>query len=188
MAQHPAPNPGCFKAAYPCTGWTQTQCVQAPQHSLQVGNKTDFVASAGSGSVIASASGSFQNVTVTGEHDSQAPNAGANDFSLQMNTNTFPTNTSNAGYNNQGTSNNPCMGSGGEALCMGWQQFILANDPTDSGQTGAWLYIQYWLMFPEGGQLIGYYQKNGVCPSSQIQGGLWASGWSRGGPTTPAAI
>ena len=166
---------GCFTAKYPSTIWVSTQCKPAPPHPLQVGSGNDPIAITNS-PIIVSAAGSFQNVTVTDEHDNQAPNGGANDFSLQLNTNVFPTSTSNGAYNHEGTSNNPCMNSG----CYGWQQFVLANDPTDnSGQTGVWLYIQYWLtMAPNG---IGYYQANGICPSSQIQGGLWGSSWMQGG-------
>lgn len=172
MSQKPLPGPGCYTATYPQSEWTKTQCKLAPPYPLTVGagtngSGTDSVAQVSSGS-IGSATGSFDFISgLTSENDSG--NAftfgGTNDFSLQVNTNQFPTTTANAAIQKNGTSINPCTASGSPG-CTGWEQFVLTNYASLS-PIGTNLYMQFWL--------IGYQNSFGTCPSSQIPGG-WESG------------
>ncbi len=165
MSTHALPGIGCFTANYPSTTWAATQCVLAPPYPLNVGNSADFVAQAPSGNIF-SATGSFPNVSpaLTGTTENDVGNpftfGGTNDFSLQVNTNTFQTNTSNGVLQN---GNNPCASGSG---CTGWQQFVLTNYASFS-PVGSNLYMQFWL--------LGYQAANGSCPNSQIPGG-WESG------------
>ncbi len=165
MSKHPVPGVGCFTANYPSTAWTPTKCMLAPPYPLTVGNGTDFVAQAQSGTIM-SATGSFpflnEQISDITENDVGNPFTfgGSNDFSLQVNANQFPTSTPNAIQSN-GT--NPCA-SGSE--CTGWQQFVLTNYASLS-PVGSSIYIQFWL--------IGYQAAFGTCPNSQIPGG-WESG------------
>ena len=164
MAQHPAPNPGCFKAAYPCTGWTQTQCVQAPQRPLQAGGGTDWVAQAQGGNFV-SATGSFQSVTgLTSEFDNGTH--GENDFSLQINANKFSTAVAN-------TAN--CSKS---SPCIGWQQFALENCSSCSGTDGGSIFIQYHLNPPCPVSQVGGGNGTGP-PGSELQGG--GTVWTQAG-------
>lgn len=158
------PKPGCYSAAFPNTAWTSQNCVAAPPNPLSVGNGTDAIAQIASGS-IASASGSFADITgLTQENDvgNSFTFGGTNDFSLQQNTNQFPTSTSNGFIQKGGSTTNPCAGN----ACTGWQQFVLSNYASVS-PIGTNLYMQFWL--------IGYLGANGACPSSQIPGS-WQSG------------
>ena len=123
---------GCSKAAYPDTGWTQIPCAGPPLDPYQpnpqtVGNGTGYFARvAGS---LTLAVGSFQiggdGVSVTSEAGfvNGNPPLIANTFSLQLNTNAFPTPA--------------CKSAVTPQLCVGWQQFVYSS----TGQ----LFMQYWL-------------------------------------------
>ena len=137
MARTPKPQTGCFTAAYPSTEWKEVPCA-APrprpfppavgQRPLTVGNSTDWTANSATGA-ISQAIGSFDSVTgVTSETDSAA---GANTFSLQLNTNQFKTSS--------------CSSSG---TCVGWQQFVFStNGCTNAQATVPCAFMQYWLIF-----------------------------------------
>ena len=152
IASIPAPQAGCFAAAYPSTVWQPTQCRTVPS-SLRllasapsnVGNGHDEVAQS-SGTLIGSSTGSFQSVVgLTSETDSSL---GANAFSLQVNSQFFPgVSTTYTGQK-----------SGYE---HSWEQFVFTNDPS-----GSQIFIQYWL--------IGYQSTYGGCPSTPPPNG---NGW-----------
>ena len=150
IASIPASQAGCFTARYPSTVWQQTQCVTAPTipllpapatvggaSSAQVGNGNDEVAHAPSGKLIGSSIGSFQTSGLTSETDNMY---GANNYGLQVNSQTFPTSTTYTGSKST----------------TGWEQFVWINwTPTNTVGYG---YIQYWL--------LGYQSRYGSCPSS----------------------
>jgi hypothetical protein len=96
-----------------------------------VGNNTDFSAQVPSGDTIAQATGTFlfaYNIYQNpGEVDSKYGN---NAFSLQMNSNRFPSNLCGASPN-----------------CSGWEQFVFGNYPSGPFSTG--VFIQYWLINAE---------------------------------------
>jgi len=158
MSSVPAPHAGCFEAKYPSTVWQASKCGTAPLQPLQpsraspstVGNGNDEVAQAPSGKLIGSSVGSFQSVTgLTSETDSKY---GANEFGLQVNSQTFTTSTTYT--------------SGKSAT--GWEQFVFINDP--SGEYGTQIYIQYWL--------LGYHSAYGSCSSTGPPNG---SSWMQSG-------
>ncbi len=142
IAKIQVPRTGCFSASYPSTVWQPTQCATAPliplrPSPLTVGNGLDEVAQAPSGKFIGSSIGSFQVSGLTSETDSLY---GANNYGLQVNSQTFPTNTAYTG---------------GKST-TGWEQFVWINWPYyNSVGLG---YIQYWL--------LGYYSVYGNCPST----------------------
>jgi len=137
MRQIPLPKKGSFKASYPSKEWREVPSVKAPPYPqpprrgprpLVVGNRNDISAQAPTGH-ISSATGSF--VSVTGVTNESGPigNSGpsiANCYTLQLNADRFAT--------------ADCSGSPNPG-CLGWQQFVFAND----GTSGI-LYIQYWLI------------------------------------------
>jgi hypothetical protein len=119
-----APNGGCFTATYPNIQWQEVPCAQgvtvppfppvpartpAGGEGFSVGGGVDPIAGVTSGQV-STAVGSFDSVSgvtsITGEF-------GANDYSLQLNSNTF--------------SSPVCSGAGTPAQCVGWQQFVFSN-------------------------------------------------------------
>jgi hypothetical protein len=137
-----APNGGCFTASYPNVQWQEVPCAQGvtvppfapvPPRSptgggpFQVGGGIDPIAGVTSGHISTSV-GSFDSVSdvtsVMGEF-------GANDYSLQLNANTF--------------SSPVCSGAGTPAQCVGWQQFVFSNLGCNNG-TLPCNFIQYWLI------------------------------------------
>jgi hypothetical protein len=128
----PAPASGCFQAEFPSKIWARTACVKAPltpyiprrilnaAGGRTVGNGHDFAAVAHG--PITSATGSFPVVSgvVT-----ETGGLGANDYSLQLNSNFFTSSV--------------CRGSSTPANCLGWEQFVYASGYTAS-------FIQYWLI------------------------------------------
>jgi hypothetical protein len=137
---------GCFTAEYPRQTWQETTCAKAPAipmppkpgpRPMIIGNGNDISAMAPSGHIY-DAVGSFDSVIGVVSESSPLGNAGppvADAYTLQVNTNYMPT-PACAGSPNPG--------------CLGWQQFIFANDPT-------WMsfaLIQYWLL-----------QYNAPCPA-----------------------
>jgi hypothetical protein len=88
------------------------------------------VTAAVTSSHISLAVGSFDSVTGVTSITSEF---GSNDYSLQLNTNTF---------------NSPvCSGAGTPGLCVGWQQFIYSQAQCSDGTTNsACVFMQYWLI------------------------------------------
>ncbi|MGO8844256.1 MAG: hypothetical protein ACLQFI_02695 [Methylocella sp.] len=130
MARLPTPKKGCFTASFPEAVWKEVPCTAAPnrpyppaagQRPQTVGNGNDI--SAGAAGRLSSATGSFDKVTgVRQEYETNSGNADV--YSLQLNTNTFPTSA--------------CNGAATPSKCQGWQQFVYSN----SGVA----FIQYWLI------------------------------------------
>jgi hypothetical protein len=127
----PRPGKGCFAAVYPDPQWTRVACTTAPKlplrprhgagGALTVGDGTDLTAQVTGDA--ATAVGSFDSVAdVTSETGAGTANA----YTLQLNTQFFPTTT--------------C--SGGGSGCLGWEQFVFYNSPPSEGL----LFIQYWLI------------------------------------------
>jgi hypothetical protein len=151
MVQVPPPNAvvpggGCFTASYPNVQWQEVPCAQgvtvppfppaparAPSggETFSVGNGFDPVPGVTSGH-ISTAVGSFDSVSgvtsISGEF-------GANDYSLQLNSNTF--------------SSPVCSGAGTPTQCVGWQQFVFSNLGCTSTPGPVQVpcnFMQYWLI------------------------------------------
>ena len=144
MSTNIASEAGCFNAEYPSYVWEKTTCkVAAPRvrpvlklHADEpqvTGNGNDYVAQ--SSGLTSAAVGTFPTVTGVTSERSVGVAAfggggilGANEYSIQLNTNF--------------TGSTPvCAGHSG---CTNWQQFIYATDYATAGQ-GA-VFIQYWLI------------------------------------------
>ncbi len=135
----PASNGGCFTSTYPDTNWHQVPCVAGPKvpfppasgpRGATAGNGNDPVP--GVTSVhISSATGSFDSVSGVTSISSEF---GANDYSLQLNTNLF--------------SAPICSGGGTPGSCVGWQQFVSTNNgcTTNLGAQIPCAFMQYWLI------------------------------------------
>jgi len=134
IARTPVPGKGCFTASYPVAMWRQVGCVKAPnvpfiprgaaRGSRQVGNGHDYEAV--TKRLISSAVGSFP-VVKRLKSESDPDMFGANDYSLQLNSNFMPDNKKCA------------EGAADPTQCSAWQQFIYA-----SGYNQA--FMQYWLI------------------------------------------
>jgi hypothetical protein len=134
---------GCFQASYPSTEWRQVECrelhprvhtvVHKPGMGLVAGNGNDYVAQ--SSGLTSGALGSFP--TVTGVKTEKSVGVaeygdggilGANEYSLQLNTNFTGTTAA-------------CKGHSG---CVVWQQFIYATDYAVEGEAA--VFMQYWII------------------------------------------
>lgn len=101
MAKVPLPKKGTFEATYPSKEWRAVPSVKAPPYPMVprsgprafvVGNGNDVSAQAPTG-LISSATGSFDSVAGVTSESGQINNTGpavANAYSLQLNTNFFP--------------------------------------------------------------------------------------------------
>ena len=146
MSKTPTPKDGCFQASHPSTTWVEVPCTIPPKMPLlprkggnpeAVGDGTDATGNVLSTTPISTAEGSFPSVTgVTNEVD-----ATANNYAIQLNTNTF----GGAAL---------CSGAANPAACRGWQQFIY--------QPG-YAYIQYWLLNYGSGCPSGWTPYGGDC-------------------------
>jgi hypothetical protein len=148
MAQVPLPKKGCFEASYPSKEWREVPCTTGPDYPmpprrgprpLVVGNGDDVAAQAPSG-FIATAIGSFDSVSGVTSESGPIGNTGpavANAYTLQLNTNFFPSSVSCTGSPNPG--------------CQGWQQFVFENNNVSHRA-----FIQYWLI-----------KYNTTCPAGQ---------------------
>jgi len=153
MGQNGRLEEGCFHASYPNTVWEKVDCVvvqprvhtahvkPSGDHVETVGNGHDYVASAQG--LITEAIGEFVDSGVTSETSvgvaafGDGGILGANEYSVQLNT------------NNKGTTS-ACAGHSG---CTVWQQFVYATDyvwPSFNflgisypGVAG--VFIEYWL-------------------------------------------
>jgi hypothetical protein len=130
ISQTEVPAVGCFHASYPSLAWGKIECTVAPnipytprtgRLSQTVGDGDDYAAEVTSG-LIKKTVGSFPKVTgVT----SETGVGGANDYSLQLNSNFMNTAA--------------CDGAKVPAKCLDWEQFVYA-----SGYDVA--FMQYWLI------------------------------------------
>jgi hypothetical protein len=153
------PQAGCYQATYPDIQWESASCGTVTEHAHPLprhakagepqttGDGNDYALVAAS--LISKTVGSFPTVSgVTSESSVGVPAfgdggiLGANEYSLQINTNA-----------NSKTS----VCSGGASGCTVWQQFIYATDYETKGSGAA--FMQYWL--------LGY----GTCPSGWSNGG-----------------
>src|SRR5580658_3644137 len=158
MAHNTELGEGCFQASYPSIAWEQVECkelhprvqprLHKPGEGQVAGNGHDYVAQ-GSGLTTA-ALGSFPAVTgVKSEKSVGVPEygdggiLGANEYSLQLNTDFNGTTAACAGH----------------AGCVVWQQFIYATDYAVEGEAA--VFMQYWL--------IGW--GNSKCPSGFASAG-----------------
>jgi hypothetical protein len=133
----PLPKKGCFRGAYPATGWQEIPCVAAPPYPqpprrvprpLIVSYKKEFSAEVTTG-FVSQATGSFPTVTGVTSESGPIGNAGpsvTNAYSLQLNTNPLSGNVSCT------SSPNP--------YCEAWEQFVFVNEGSSASA-----YIQYWL-------------------------------------------
>lgn len=150
IAEVPHPSAkGCFTADYPRLVWRETTCATPPSvpmvpkpgpRPLVIGNGNDISAQAPSGN-ISTAIGTFENLINVTSVESPIGNVGPpvnNAYTLQINTEFFNS-TACAGSPNPG--------------CLGWEQFVFAND----GSSGL-VFIQYWLI-----------QYNTTCPVGWTQ-------------------
>jgi hypothetical protein len=146
VAQVPQPSKGCSTSSYPRLAWQETQCGPAEYPSqappavprppepgarpwpLTVGGLSgDLSAVAPSGHIF-SATGKFDSVTgVSSETSPYGGSPVADNYTLQLNTDTFPT---------------PACAASPNPGCKGWEQFVYWNTGT-SGR----MFIQYWLMY-----------------------------------------
>jgi hypothetical protein len=134
---------GCFQASYPSIVWKQVECkelhprvhprVRKPGQGQVTGNGNDYVAE--SSGLTSGAVGSFPTVTGVKTEKSVGVPAfgdggilGANEYSLQLNTNF----------------GSPTAACDGHAECIVWQQFIYATDYAVEGE-GA-VFMQNWLI------------------------------------------
>jgi hypothetical protein len=143
MKQVPTPDTGCFHASYPSIAWESVDCTITPPRpptrakptddKLEVvGNGNDWVAQAPG--LISSAIGSFsisgvtseKSVGVTEYHDKGI--LGANEYTVQLNTNANGTTSACAGH----------LG------CTVWQQFVYSTDYIGAGTAA--VFIQHWLL------------------------------------------
>jgi hypothetical protein len=137
MAETPLPKEGCFQTSYPSREWQQVACVTAPPYPqppkrgprpFVVGSGNDL--SPQTTGFISTGIGSFDSVSgvtsETGQINGTGPQV-ANAYSIQLNTNFF--------------ASTACSGAAVPASCLGWEQFVFANNGT-SGSA----FIQYWLI------------------------------------------
>ena len=134
MAQTPRPQNGCFVSTYPQTTWRHVQCVAPPERPLLPkkgrGARRQTIGGEGAGDYSGqvtgnalAADGSFDSVSgVTSETGAD----GANEYTLQLNTNNFTTIT--------------CSGRTG---CLGWEQYVFWNTRSAIQSVA---FIQYWLI------------------------------------------
>jgi hypothetical protein len=137
------PGEGCFRASYPSVVWEQVECKELhprvhpvfhkPGEGQIAGNGNDYVAE--SSGLTSGALGTFPTVTgVKTEKSVGVPEygdggiLGANEYSLQLNTNFTGTTAA-------------CDGHSG---CVVWQQFIYATDYETEGEAA--VFMQYWLI------------------------------------------
>src|ERR1700679_90676 len=146
MKQNSTPGEGCFHASYPNIAWEKVECKlgeprvhtehlhRTVDESEVVGDGNDYVAFAKG--LITSAAGIASIVKgVTSEKSVGVASLGdgvifgANEYTLQLNTNEWGTTSACAGHNG----------------CHVWQQFVYATDYFVSPSHTAAVFIEYWL-------------------------------------------
>jgi len=129
ISRLPVPKKGCFTATYPKKEWREVPCGPPSKYPNTVGGSIgNDVGPQVTPLLISSAVGSFDSVapatvTETGPWGGN-PNS-ANAFTIQMNTEFFPTSV--------------CAGHAG---CQGWQQFIYSQNQCG----GPCVFMEYWLI------------------------------------------
>jgi hypothetical protein len=147
ITQTEVPAQGCFQASYPSLTWSKIECTLAPNIpyrprtgaiSQTVGDGNDYAAEVTSG-VISKTVGSFPKVKgVT----SETGLLGANDYSLQLNSNFMNTAA--------------CNGASNPAKCLDWEQFVYSSG---YGQA----FMQYWLINYDTRCPGGWFSYGGDC-------------------------
>ncbi|QBB72778.1 hypothetical protein ELE36_18995 [Pseudolysobacter antarcticus] len=173
MARIEAPGEGCFQSSYPSIAWTEVACQRVvprvaprpPKSAVDAGSSTSALSTdSGAGQttgngvdyviqsagLIKSTVGTFPTVTgVTSEKGVGVAAfggggiLGANEYTLQINSNYTGTTSTCAGHSG----------------CTVWQQFIYSPDYSTKGT--AFVFMQYWL--------IGY--GGTKCPSGWMSAG-----------------
>ncbi len=152
VVQRKVPATGCFKVVYPSQEWVSIPCAPRPARitpqpmpkklrdqqkispkapgGADAGNGVDFLARAVAGTIVSS-KGYFSHVITTGEINvsSGGITSRNSQFSLQMNSNFFKS---------------PACSGSTTGECVGWEQFILSNDP--GSPPDGYLWIQDWLL------------------------------------------
>jgi hypothetical protein len=152
MHQIKVPGKGCFHASYPSTQWEEVECAPAPGYRSALpkpaenrtevaGNESDYVVQAPSGHLLSGVVGSFPTVTGVASEKGvgvaefqDAGILGANEYTLQVNTNLFHS-----------------AACGSFSKCLAWEQFVMATNTfvslTDTELTGdTEVFIEYWLL------------------------------------------
>jgi hypothetical protein len=183
MHHTPAPKQGCFHASYPGTQWQEVQCAPPPgyrsarplEHNQKKGSQkqvggphypgNDIVVQASSGHLLSNAEGSFLSVsgvkseTGVGVDNIVGGTLGANEYTLQLNTN---------------ISNSATAACGSYSYCGAWQQYIMStNAPKSAAGSGVAnetneteVFIEDWLLN------YGAYGKLGeTCPTGWFNTG-----------------
>jgi hypothetical protein len=150
MAQVLLPKKGCFQSEYPSKEWHEVACIGPPPpdrpfmwkrspRPLNAGDGNDISAKVPmAGDLISSAFGSFESTTNVASEMGQVGGTGpqyADAYSLQLNTNAFPTTAEDFCDPFQG----PNLGQ----LCS-TEQFIYVNDGAAPGASYH-AFIQYWM-------------------------------------------
>jgi hypothetical protein len=147
MLYSPPTQHGCFEATYPSTVWEPVPCVSETEPPLTVGSiYGDAMGNAGT-TLIQTTYGHVTSMTgFSSESDSIL---GANSYTIQLNSETFPTTY------------------GGEST-IGWQQFVFRNNGC-SGCDGN-VFIEY--------ALVNWYtNNNNTCPPGIPAGGSYWQPW-----------
>jgi streptogramin lyase len=153
MTQALLPKKGCFTSSFPSNEWQEVPCTTAPKtpylpargpRSTNIGNGTDI--SAKVTGTISTAVGSFDSVIGVTSETGTSPVNGAidvpNAFSLQLNSNLFPT--------------RGCQGAADPLACRGWQQFIYSNSYGKA-------FIEHWLINYQNTCPAGWTESLGSC-------------------------
>jgi hypothetical protein len=142
------PEAGCFESSYPSTTWVRVACSTEPtapkpadeQHAVAPQNiggaHGQLEATVIAPALISGAIGTFPVVDgVTSEYSEPkngGKSLGPDTFTLQMNSNKFPT-----------------KACGTDTHCLGWEQFVYGNN-SPTGKTPTRILIQDWLVATNG--------------------------------------
>jgi hypothetical protein len=154
MLATPRPTNRCYTATYPERQWREVTCKTPPNKPYlpRAAGMTQLETVGGSGPDFAMVGGGGQINQADGSFDSVTGVTATPAYSLQLNTDFFPTSTCNGSPN---------------AGCRGWEQFVY-----ESAGTG---FIQYWLIqygpagtmcpMPRGANCVaGGVSNDGWCP------------------------
>lgn len=132
LANIPVGAAGCFRASYPSLRWSPVACstspllglpLRPPRRIAQLSIADQYTAIARGNDRISAAIGSFPQAVVTGEKTVNANGssgwAGPNSYTLQINTNVFPT----------------AACTGVPNCYVGWVQFVYTNPPNAPGSS-----------------------------------------------------
>jgi len=148
IARTAAPAEGCFHTSYPSLTWNKAECTIAPNIpyiprkgrglSQTVGDGNDYAAEVTSG-VISETIGSFP--TDSGVKTEKGL-LGANDYSLQLNSNFMNTAA--------------CDGASNPSECLDWEQFVYSSGYEEA-------FMQYWLINWNNRCPSGWYSYSNDC-------------------------